>query len=111
MKILPASYLTGIGIIILERNFRAERGEIDIIAKDNTTLAFVEVKSCKSKAFGEPETWVTLQKQKQIGKVAQAYLQKHHINDMDCRFDVVAVTFDRQKSTVRYIKDAFWLQE
>jgi putative endonuclease len=106
---IAASFLQRQGYTILTRNYRAERGEIDIIARDDTTLAFVEVKTSRSSSFGEPETWVTERKQKQIGKVALAYLSEHDLDDVDCRFDVVAVTMIGNESRVKIIKDAFWL--
>lgn len=103
-------YLKQKGYRILERNFRAERGEIDIIALDQDTLVFVEVKTKRHDHFGEPETWVNLKKQAQIGKIAQAYLQQRGIVDMDCRFDVIGVVFENQSSEIRHIQDAFWLE-
>lgn len=103
-------YLEREGYFILERNFRAERGEIDIIAKDGNTLVFVEVKTRVRGGFGEPEEWVNQKKQTQIGKVAMGYLQEKRLEDVDCRFDVVAVTKMGEKTRIRHIEDAFWLR-
>jgi len=108
---LAANYLTSAGMQILERNFRIREGEIDLIVMDGTTLVFVEVKSGHSDAFGEPETWVNPRKQRQIGKVAAAYLQAKEIENVDCRFDVVAVTFTQGKPHIKHIENAFWLEE
>ena len=102
-------YLAEKSYDILERNFRAERGEIDIITKDGDTLVFVEVKTKIQGGFGEPEDWVGRRKQAQIGKVAMAYLQEKEIVDIDCRFDVVAVVRTGGKCEIRHIEDAFWL--
>ena len=106
---LAANYLEQKGYRILERNFRIGKGEVDIVAKDEDTLAFIEVKTCTVSNFGEPETWVTRRKQKQIGKIASGYLQKHDLQDVDCRFDVVAITFKKDQAHIHLIKDAFWL--
>jgi putative endonuclease len=103
-------YLQKKGWTVLERNYRAERGEIDIVALDGEVLVFVEVKTKRHDSFGEPETWVDRRKQAQIGKVAQAYVQQHNIDDRDCRFDVIGVVDVGQNIEIRHIKDAFWLE-
>jgi putative endonuclease len=108
---LAAEYLAGKGIHVIERNFRIRGGEIDIIARDGATLVFIEVKTSRSSSFGEPETWVDSRKQKQIGKVAVAYMQKMEIEDIDCRFDVIAVSFADGKPKIHHIANAFWLEE
>jgi putative endonuclease len=98
------------GYRILEKNFKYGKGEIDIIAMDNNTLVFVEVKTKFSEGYGEPEEWVTRRKQAQIGRVAMGYLQKKSIKDMDCRFDVVSIVKMKEKANeIRHIEDAFWL--
>jgi len=102
-------YLESKGYQILERNFRVNRGEIDIIAKDGDTLVFVEVKTKIRGGFGEPEDRVDRRKQVQLGKVAMGYLQEKMLEDVDCRFDVVAVTKIGGETTIRHIEDAFWL--
>ena len=103
------SFLVQRGFTIVERNFRILRGELDIIASDGDTLVFVEVKCGDSKKFGPPETWVTRRKQLQIGRLALAYLQKFKITDTNCRFDVIAITFEKGQPQIKHIKNAFWL--
>jgi len=104
---IAAQYLRNKGYDIVERNFRAERGEIDIIARDRETLVFVEVKSARSRTFGNPEDRVDLRKQRQIGKVASAYLLEKDAEDSDCRFDVIAVQFHQSGHTVNHLIDTF----
>lgn len=105
-----AEFLTKKGYTILIQNYRWARGEIDIVAQDGETLVFVEVKTkAGSTDFGEPETWVTPRKQQQIGQVALRYLQQNEIVDMDCRFDVVAVTYRQGQWLLKHIENAFWL--
>ena len=103
------SFLIQRGFTILERNFRILRGELDIIANDGDTLVFVEVKCGNSQKYGPPETWVTRRKQQQIGRLALAYLQKFNIVNKNCRFDVIAITFDKGHPEIKHIKNAFWL--
>ena len=69
---IAVDYLTEKGYRILRRNYRFGRGEIDIIAQDGTELVFVEVKTRRTSAFGEPEEAVTPKKQSQIRTVAAA---------------------------------------
>ena len=88
---LAAAYLQQHGMIILERNFRGKRGEVDIIARDGNDLVFVEVKTRSSCAFGTPQEAVDRRKQQQIIHLAEIYLQRHP-SRLQPRFDVVAVT-------------------
>jgi len=104
-----AKFLKNKGFQILERNFRAVRGEIDIIARDKKTLVFIEVKTGVTHGFGEPEERVNQKKQRQIGKVAMKYLQRYGKHDIDCRFDVVSVVFLKGEWKINHIEDAFWL--
>ncbi len=103
---LAIQFLKENGYKILERNFRFGRGEIDIIAKDRDAIVFVEVKSRSSSNFGGPEQAVDLRKQRQLSRIALAWLQKNRLfHRVNCRFDVVAISF--QTDTIQLIKDAF----
>jgi putative endonuclease len=93
---------------VVDKGFRFLRGEIDIIAYDGETLVFVEVKTRKSTRFSQPEESVTPTKRKQLRRVAQGYLLRNHIQDVECRFDVLSLTFDELEGyTVKHITDAF----
>jgi putative endonuclease len=90
------------------RGFRLFRGEIDIIAYDQKTLVFVEVKTRRSTDYGFPEESVTPSKQRQIRKIAQGFLVKNNLQDVECRFDVISLSFDEKEGySIRHIKDAF----
>ncbi len=106
---LAAQFLKKKDYEILERNYRWARGEIDIVAKKENILIFVEVKTTQSERFGPPETWVDSRKQQQIGIVAERYLQEKEIDEMDCRFDVVAVTLHGKAWEIKHLENAFWL--
>ncbi len=108
---LAAKYLSDGGMEILARNFRAGHGEIDIIAKDGNSLVFIEVKSNMSQAFGPPETWVNRRKQENLIRVAEAWLEENQIEDVDCRFDVVAIHFAEHPPRINHIRDAFWIED
>lgn len=108
---LACDYLTALGYQIVKRNYRAERGEIDIIAQDHADLVFVEVKTDRSGKFGAPEAWVTRRKQKQIAKVAALFLQELDQQPPPCRFDVITVTFSQGSPKIQHLKEAFYPEE
>lgn len=105
---LAAKILREKGLRIIERNYRFGRGEIDIIARDGSTLVFVEVKSRRNLEYGEPEYSITTSKVKQIRKIAQCYLFEKNISDTDCRFDVVAILeMEKGMPVINHIENAF----
>jgi putative endonuclease len=104
---LAANFLERKGLKIIKRNYRFERGEIDLIAEEGDELVFVEVKARRSSAFGAPEDAVTEEKQKQVHAVADGYLFEYDIDNRPCRFDVVAVEFKNGNAEIRHIRDAF----
>ena len=105
---IALNYLIDNKYKIIARGFRLFRGEIDIIAYDQETLVFVEVKTRRSTDYGSPEESVTPSKQRQIRKIAQGFLVKNNLQDVECRFDVISLSFDEKEGcSIRHIKDAF----
>lgn len=93
---------------VIAKNYRLFRGEIDIIAYDQKTLVFVEVKTRRSTNYGFPEESVMSSKQQQIRKIAHGFLTKNNLQDVECRFDVISLSFDeKEEYSIRHIKDAF----
>ena len=92
---------------IVEKGFCFLRGEIDIIAYDRKTLVFLEVKSRRSHKFGFPEEALTPAKQTQLKKVALGYCSLHEIQNVECRFDVISITYNDNEFTISHIKNAF----
>lgn len=78
---------------ILERNYRAPSGEIDIIAKKGSVYVFVEVKYRSNASKGMPREAVTVYKQERIRRTAQHYMAANNINEnsTDIRFDVIEI--------------------
>lgn len=95
------------GYKILELNHRSKLGEIDIIAKEEGVLAFVEVKARRTDSFGNPKLAVTPRKQRKISMVALEYLKNTGQMDNNARFDVVAVRLISGRSEVEIIRNAF----
>lgn len=105
MEQKAASFLESQGYQIVERNFYAKTGEIDIIARENGVLVFAEVKSCHPEHGIFPEEEVDFRKRGRIVKTARYYLVKRKLpEDVPCRFDVVAIL----GSQVHLLRDAFW---
>jgi len=106
---LAAGYLEGKGYCIIERRYRSGRKEIDLIARDQRTLVFVEVKSRSRRDEIPPFLAVNREKQARILKVARAYLASHPLPDgMDIRFDVISVILSPgDPPGIDHIVDAF----
>lgn len=101
-----AAYLTRQGYRILERNYATPSGEIDVIAMDEETVVFVEVKTRTSDAFGAPELAVNARKQQRMIKAALGYIRYKKLHQVPCRFDVVAISAGKDQD-VELIRNAF----
>jgi len=95
------------GYRILERNYRSDLGEIDIIARDKDTLVFIEVKTRKSHRFGDPKSAITPKKQRKISMVALGYLKATRQEGARARFDVVAIGPGEDHLAVEIVPNAF----
>jgi putative endonuclease len=106
---LTAEHLLSIGYTIVERNYRCSFGEIDIVARDGDALVFVEVKTRRGVAFGYPSEAVDARKQRKLIASAYQYLVERDLGEIDCRFDVAEVYFERNRPVrVELIQGAFW---
>lgn len=89
---------------IIERNVNYSCGEIDLVARKQREIIFVEVRSRASANFGSPEETVDRNKQRKLIAAAELWLQKNDPSgNYHCRFDVIGITGD----TSRWIKNAF----
>ena len=104
---LARAELERLGYQILDRRYRSRFGEIDIIAQDEATVVFVEVKTKTDSRFGDPAEMVTPQKQRRLGSMAEEYVSGHALHAMPCRFDVVSVDASGQPARITVYKDAF----
>lgn len=95
------------GYAILELNWRFMKLEIDIIAKINDILVFVEVKTRLNEEHGDPEDGVTLKKQRLLIKAANFYIQQNDL-ESESRFDIIAVLKENNKVVVKHLEDAFY---
>lgn len=96
-------FLKKSGYKIIERNFNTKFGEIDIIARDGKTHAFIEVKYRKSDDFGSPYEFVGARKKDRLKKAAWCYIKQKNISNSDFRFDVI----DILDGEIKLYKNAF----
>jgi putative endonuclease len=104
---LAAGILEKQGYQIIERNYRTPRGEIDLVARHDGALVFIEVKTRTSERFGTPQEAVHEAKQERLRLLAEYYLQQREPGDVTVRFDVVAILWQRGKPRVEIITAAF----
>ncbi len=103
-----SQYLQARGLVMLERNLRSKTGEIDLVANDHGTLAFIEVRHRRSRQYGGAAASVNLNKQRRLVRTAQFFLPRlirRHFqgNPPACRFDVVSV----EPAGLDWIRGAF----
>ncbi|OAB80394.1 YraN family protein [Cochleicola gelatinilyticus] len=104
---LAVDYLLRNGYEILDRNFRFQKAEIDIIAQKEDTLAIVEVKTRNSAFFGDPQDFVTPSKIKLLVKAANEYVVSNNI-DIETRFDIIAVLKNKHVEQIEHFENAFY---
>ena len=103
---LAVSFLEEKGYVIVARNFRYQKAEVDIIARKEGVLAVIEVKTRSSPNFGAPEDFV---KRKQINSLVNAidfFVTDHYLN-VDVRFDIIAIVKGESGTEVQHFEDAF----
>ena len=88
-----AAYLKKLGYRILQRNFRCEFGELDLIALDGDCIVFVEVRSTEGTDLTRPALSVDIAKQRRLTKLALHFLQRKGLLGHSARFDVLAVSW------------------
>lgn len=96
------------GCRIKDRNYQIRRGEIDLIALDDQTIVFVEVRYRKSSKFGTAEETITRNKQSKIIITAKHYMTKFNLWSSNARFDVITIKPTIQgKIEINWLKNAF----
>jgi len=106
---IAVEYLTAKGFVILERNWRFKKNEVDIIARDGDEIVFVEVKTRHENYLVEPELTVSMKQQRSIINTANHYIISHDI-DFEARFDIVSIVLSSQGEKVLHIDGAFYPQ-
>lgn len=103
---LAERLLVGAGLAIIARNFRCRHGEIDLIAREDETFVFCEVRLRTSPGFGGAEESITAAKQTRIAAAARYFLSARP--ESVCRFDVLLLQ-SLDAARIRWIRNAFTL--
>lgn len=88
---LAARHLVDQGMVLLDRNWRCELGEVDLVLRDGRVLVVCEVKTRSSLAFGAPLEAVTEQKAARLRRLAARWLADHEVHPQEVRIDLVGV--------------------
>lgn len=106
-EFLAGQYFSDRGYRIVERNYRARCGEIDLVVEKDGALAFVEVRYRKSKAFGAPEETVSRAKRRRISLAALEFISDRGEEDKSLRFDVLAMVWRGNGIDMVHFESAF----
>jgi putative endonuclease len=97
---LAAGYLTARGMVLLDRNWRCELGELDLVLREGPTLVVCEVKTRTTTAFGSPLEGVTEQKAARLRRLAARWLADHAVRPEEVRIDLVGILLERGRKAV-----------
>lgn len=103
---IAKDYLLANGYTLAEENWRWHHHEVDLIVCNAVYMVFVEVKTRSHTAFGEPEIFVTREKQQKIIRAANAYMLKT-ASPKDARFDIVSVVIQDNSVIVKHLESAY----
>ena len=91
---------------ILERNWRWQKAEIDIISQDKKTLVFVEVKTRSTERYGQPKEFVSIRKEALMKEAAEAYLEINEL-EIELRFDIISIVLKNGTSKIEHQENVF----
>ena len=97
---LAARHLTELGLVVLDRNWRCDVGEIDLVLRDGPVLVVCEVKTRTSDACGTPHEAVTPDKVARLRRLAARWMTEHDVHPDDVRLDLVAVLRPRRGASL-----------
>ncbi|MCX6894091.1 MAG: YraN family protein [Verrucomicrobia bacterium] len=105
-------HLRGLGLKFLTRNFRSERGEIDLVFRDEDCLVFIEVKTRSSEVWTRPAAAVDARKRRLLSQTALDYLRRIKNPEVKIRFDIVEVLLtDDAVREVRHLPNTFTMSK
>ena len=107
MQCLAVNFLKENGYTILDRNWRFQKAQIDIVCQINNTLAIVEVKTRSSVKIGLPIDAVNSNKIRLLTRAVDEYVCAKNL-DLDVRFDVISIHKDKNSFVIEHLTDAFF---
>lgn len=103
---LAVDFLVKAGYKILEKNYRFQKAEVDIIALKGPVLAIAEVKTRSTDYFGNPQDFVNPKKIKLLLSAIDNYVVEKDL-DVEVRFDIIAIIRQKKETKLVHLKDAF----
>jgi putative endonuclease len=103
---LAAAHLTGQGLVVLERNWRCDLGELDIVARDGDALVVCEVKTRSSRRFGDPLEAVTPAKATRLRRLAARWVAEHQVRPHQIRIDLVGIVLGPGGPEIDHVRGA-----
>ncbi len=110
---IAAAWLEQRGWRILNRRFRSGHRDLDLVASGyddhsgESIIAFIEVRTRRSAVFGRPTETVQWKKQRELRRIARAWLIENKRSIKACRFDLLGITLDSDPPKIDYIPNAF----
>ena len=104
---LAVDFLLRNGYDIIERNYRFDKAEVDIIALKDNILAVVEVKTRSTLDFGNPQDFVKPKQIKNLVKAVDEYVIVNNL-DLEVRFDIIAIVKENKSYNIEHLENAFY---
>ena len=104
---LAVDFLLESNYSIVERNYRFDKAEVDIIARKSDILAIVEVKTRSSLDFGNPQDFVKPKQIKNLVKAVDEYVTENDL-DVEVRFDIIAIVKENKEFRIEHLENAFY---
>jgi putative endonuclease len=104
---LAVDYLIKKGYTIVQRNYRFQKAEVDIIAQIKDTLAIVEVKTRSTIDFGNPQDFVKPKQIQRLVKAVDEYVNVNKLN-VEVRFDIIAIVRQGNSYNIEHLENAFY---
>ena len=104
---LAVDYLISKGYKIIERNYRFNKAEVDIMAQKQSTLAIIEVKTRSTTDFGNPQDFVKPKQIQRLVKAVDEYVTIHNL-EVEIRFDIIAIVKNKTLFDIEHIENAFY---
>lgn len=104
---LAVNFLLQHGYSIAIRNYRFDKAEVDIIARKESVLAVIEVKTRSSLDFGNPEDFVKPKQIQRLVKAVNEYVISNNL-DVEVRFDIIAIAKQGKSFNIEHLENAFY---
>ncbi len=104
---LAVNFLLENSYDIIERNYRFDKAEVDIIAQKDNILAIIEVKTRSTIEFGNPQDFVKPGQIQRLVKAVDEYVTVNEL-DVEVRFDIIAIVKNGKNYEIEHLKDAFY---